>query len=297
MAGVAERQHGLFTHCQAVAAGCTPRAFQCRLESRRWLAVAEGVYRLAGAPVTWEQRLLALALSAGPGAAASHRSAAALLGIPGFGRTALEVSASRPRRNRDASIHSSRVLPVSHLIVVDGIPSTHAARTLFDLAAVLHPLRVERALDSCLGSGLVTLGAVSAVTAELGCRGRRGTATMRRLLDDRGAAYVPPASELERRFLEVLREAGLPEPKGQVDLGDEGSWVGRVDFVYQDQGVVIEVDGRAWHDAQVDLEADQRRDQRLAAAGWRVVRVRRSQLTERPSELVDVLRRLLKTAA
>ena len=297
LAEMAERRHGLFTQADISAVGFSPDGVRWRLTSKRWARVAEGVYRISGSPATWEQRLLALVLSAGSGAAASHRSAAALLGIPGFGRARLEVSTTRPRRNRCACIHSSRLLPASHLIVVDGIATTSVARTIFDLAAVVHPLRVERALDSCLSAGMVGVEAVRAVTVEVGRRGRRGTALMRRLLEERGVGFVAPASELERRFLELLVEAGLPAPERQVNLGDEESWAGRVDFVYPAMRLVVEVDGRGWHDAQVDLEADQRRDQQLTAAGWRVIRVRRSQLAKRPAELIDVLRRLLSPAA
>ncbi len=99
---LAERQHGLVTIGQARAAGLTRSAILHRLASGRWEPVGVGVYRLAGTPRTWEQRLNALVLASGPSAAASHRSAAALLAIPGFSRSgAVEVVTPRPRRHRD----------------------------------------------------------------------------------------------------------------------------------------------------------------------------------------------------
>jgi hypothetical protein len=51
-----------------------------------------------------------------------------------------------------------RVLPDHHLTVIEGIPTTRVARTLCDLAGVLHPARTERALDNCLSMGIVTPG-------------------------------------------------------------------------------------------------------------------------------------------
>jgi very-short-patch-repair endonuclease len=185
------------------------------------------------------------------------------------------------------------VLPPEHLTVVDGIAVTRVPRTLFDLAAVVHPLRAERAVDNCLASGTVSLAALGSVAAELSRKGRTGSALMRRFLEERGAGYVAPASELEARFLDLVRSAGLPEPVRQVDLGDLEHWIGRVDFAYPDVRVVIELDGRRWHDSKLDMESDQRRDQQLAAAGWRVVRVRWAQLVDEPDDVIRLLRSLI----
>src|SRR3954453_17506770 len=84
----AEAQHGLTTvyHAATLAGREAARA---ELPSERWSAMGIGVYRIRGAPRTWEQEVLGLPLAAGPCAAASHRSAAALLGIPGFPRAGL----------------------------------------------------------------------------------------------------------------------------------------------------------------------------------------------------------------
>ncbi|MGH9189402.1 MAG: DUF559 domain-containing protein, partial [Acidimicrobiales bacterium] len=294
VAKLAERQHGVFRHHQVVALKVSPAAVKHRLGTGRWEAVHEGVYRLAGSAPTWHQRLMALTLAAGPVAAASHRSAATLLGIPGFVAERIEVSTPRPPRHRQSGVHRSRVLPPEHLTVVDGIATTRVPRTLFDLAAAVHPLRAERAVDNCLASGKVSLAALGSVTAELSRKGRTGSGLMRRLLEDRGAGYVAPASELEARFLDLVRSAGLPEPVRQVDLGDADQWIGRVDFAYTNQKVVIEVDGRRWHGAKLDVDSDQLRDQRLAAAGWRVVRIGWTQLTTRPDDVVALVRNLLR---
>ncbi|HEV2759173.1 MAG TPA: type IV toxin-antitoxin system AbiEi family antitoxin domain-containing protein, partial [Acidimicrobiales bacterium] len=84
---LAEQQHGVFTLAQACASGFTRSAIAHRLSCGRWDLVGPGLYRLPGTPRTWEQRLSGLVLASGPGAGASHRSAAALLGIPGFDRS------------------------------------------------------------------------------------------------------------------------------------------------------------------------------------------------------------------
>lgn len=298
LAAVAEAQHGLLARWQVVGSGARRATVDKWLDGGELVPAAVDVYRVAGAPRTWEQRVMAVVLSAGPGAAASHRSAAALLGIPGVAKEIVEVSTHRALRNREASVHSSRVLPAEHLTVVNGIPTTRVARTVFDLASVLHPMRVERAVDSLLASGALDLDSLRAVVRDIGKRGRTGTALMRRVLDAREPAGPGvPASELEARFVALMRQCGLPVPACQLDLGDGRSWIGRVDAAYPKFRLVVELDGRCWHDAKLDLEADQRRDQRLCAAGWRVIRLRWQQLTERSDEVVDLMRRLLSQPA
>ncbi len=272
---LAERQHGLVTVGQTSDLGLTRSAILHRVRSGRWEPVGGGVYRLVGAERTWAQRLHAAVLATGP-AAASHRSAAALLGIPGFDRAGLaEVVTPRPRRPRhpECRVHRWRILPEDHLTVVEGIPTTRVARTLVDLAGTLHPARTERAVDNCLAARTVTLGTLRAAFIDLARPGRKGIALMRRLLDERNDGYVPPASELEACFVATLRSHGLPEPARQVDVGDELGWVGRVDFAYSGARTVIELDSRRHHSSKLDVEADEARDRRLRTAGWRVERV------------------------
>lgn len=298
---IAERQHGVFTQDQAVALGFQRSAIRHRLRCGRWLAAGVGVYRLPGAPRTWHQRLLAVALAAGPNAAASHRSAAALLSIPGFSRDILEVTTPRTRRHRAteraAIVHRWRPFPDHHLTVIDGITTTRVARTLVDLAGVVHPKRIERAVDNCLAAKTASFHELRGTFHELASRGRAGVACMRQILEDRGPLYIPTASDYEREFLEMLEAAGLPVPVRQLDVGDELAWIGRVDFAYPREKIIIEVDSERFHGAKLDREADARRDRRLIAAGWRVVRVTEEDLLRGAPIAIAVLRGLLGLAA
>ena len=294
-AALAETQYALVTHRQLRAGGHSADTIWRWVQSGALEAVAEGVYRIHGSPRTWEQRLCGLVLASGPAAAASHRSAAALLGLPGFHRRGLvEAVTPRPRRHRDPSgiAHRSRVLPDDHITVVDGIACTRVARTLVDLAGVLHPRRTERAVDNALAMGVVTVSALADVFDELARRGRQGIADMRRILDVRTDGYVPVESELEARFVELVREAGLPAPVRQVNLGDE-DWIGRVDFAYPGVKLVIELDGRRHHSAKLDLEADRTRDARLAHAGWRTARIGWDEVVGHPDRVAVRIRQLL----
>src|SRR5690242_16501161 len=84
VARIASKQFGLVTRDQALAAGLSEDAIGRRVRSGRWVRLHPNVYRLAGAPDTWEQRILAAVLAAGPTAIASHLSAAVLWQVPGM---------------------------------------------------------------------------------------------------------------------------------------------------------------------------------------------------------------------
>jgi very-short-patch-repair endonuclease len=220
------------------------------------------------------------------GAAISHESAAALWRLPGFPPGPLHVSRSAGRSSL-ATVHRTHV-PEAHLRLFERIPVTSPARTIFDLAGVIHPGRTERALDNALARRLTTLAVLREVTDELARQGRPGSSVMRRLLADRAGAYVPPESNLEARFHAVAKEAGL-ELVRQCDVGGDG-WIGRVDYLDRNRRLVVEVDSDLHHTSLLDEAADHQRDAAMAEAGYTVLRIKEHDLWHRPDEVV---RRLL----
>lgn len=295
----ATKQHSVFSQAQAVLVGATAKELRHEVEVGRFERVGRLVFRVAGSQRTPQQQLMIAQLAAGAGAVVSHRSAAALLGVPGFAFGPIELTAPRGVRRRiaGARIFQSVVLPVHHVRVIDEIPVTSYARTLFDLAGLVHPMRAERALDNCLSRRLVSMPACWRVFADLAEHGRSGSATMRELLGARGNDYVAPASELEAQLLDLLHHAGLPTPAREIDLGDADQWIGRVELVYRDQRVLIEADSRLHHSALLDRRADEQRDKRFRAAGWDVLRFTWEQVTKHPSEVVAKVRAALRRAA
>jgi hypothetical protein len=115
---------------------------------------------------------------------------------------------------------------------------------------------------------------------------------MREVLEPRGEGYVAPASELEAQFLDFLDEVGLERPAREVALGDDEP-IGRVEMVYRDKKVLVELDGRRNHTALLDREADALRDMRFTAAGWRVLRVTWAMLMTQRDYLFRSLVKLL----
>lgn len=230
-------------------------------------------------------------LDAGAGAVVSHETAAALWRLPGFAAGAVHMTQAVGRwANRSVlgTVHYTCSLPAGHVVQFERIPVTTPARTIFDLAGVLHPGRSERALDTALARGLTSMEALHRVAGELARRGRPGSAVMRRLLADRDASYVAPESNMEARLEVVARSAGVDLVR-QQDVGGE-DWVGRADYLDRERRLIVEVDSDLHHSSLLDQAADARRDAAAAAAGYTVVRINEHDLWHRPEE---VTRRLL----
>ncbi|GMU78877.1 MAG: hypothetical protein AMXMBFR46_16700 [Acidimicrobiia bacterium] len=293
IAEIAARQHGLVSQRQADVAGATRGFVRYRVQVGRWARLHHSVYRLNGSPITWRQELLGAVIAAGEGALAAERAAAALHGLPGYREGPVVVLAHRDRARPvpGAIVRESLCLPEHHTTVVDGIPVTTIARTLFDLAGHVHPGRAERALDNALARQFVTLPSCWRVLDDLAEHGRSGTVLFRELLTVRNGGYVAPASELERRLIDVLVSRGLPMPEREIDLGDRDRWLGRVELVYGDDRLLIEADSRLHHSSFLDQQADRARDNGFMAAGYRVLRFTWDDVVTRPGWVAETVRR------
>lgn len=295
---LAEDQHGVVSRAQCRQLGWTAPELRPGERRGEWERVSARVLRLVGSPRTTRAALMAAVLDAGNGAVASHRSAADLWQLPGFRVESLDVA--RPHdadhhRGALGVVHRTRSLPAHHVTVLEGIPVTTAARTLFDLAGMLHSQRTERAVDTAIAKSPAILPALHRMLPELAERGRNGITAMRAILDDRPVGTVVPASALEARTVHILREAGIVT-RPQVDLGGV-DWIGRVDLLVVGTRVVVEVDSFRFHTARLDRLRDARRDAELAGAGYTVVRVTEEEVWWAPAEVVRRVRAAIRAAA
>lgn len=287
LAAVARSQKALFTLEQARDAGYSLREIQHRRETGRWDQVHSGVYRVAGAPASWDQRVLAACLAAGSGAVVSHRSAARLWCIDESGRPHVEltVPAGRYHRLDGVVVHRSTDLGASGITARNGIPVTTPARTLVDLGAVQPARWVERALDVALSRRLVTLAGLRQSLDVVARRGRRGAGVLRALLDARSDAAGMTESVLEARMLRLCREQGLPEPACQHHVRVGARLVGRIDFAYPADRLAIEVDGYESHSSLGAFSRDRTRQNDLVALGWTVLRFTWDDVVHHPSQV------------
>ena len=128
--------------------------------------------------------------------------------------------------------------------------------------------------------------------------GRRRTRVLRDLLAVRGEGLAHPLSVLEQQLLAVLRDAGIEEPDKQVPTTSDDGEQWRLDFVYPQHKVHIEVDGRRYHAGRREQRSDRRRDNFMNTEGWIVLRFTWEDVMNDPGYVVaQVLKALGRTPA
>lgn len=303
LAEAASRQHGVVTRAQLLAAGLTADAIDARVRSRRLLPLHRGVYlhgALVGPLEPARSREMAAALACGRGALVSHASAASLWGLlpaPPAGQAG-QAGRARPvhvtvpggDRGRRPGIRPHRVarIPPCDAARLVGIPVTAPARTLVDLAGGVGSRALEQAMAEAERRGLAELDDVAAALERAGRV--RGTSRLRRLIEA-GTRPAYTRSAAEERFLGLVRGGRLSPPETNVHLAGV-----EVDFYWRAERVVVEVDGFAYHGSRGAYERDRRRDARLVAEGFRVVRVTWRQLVDEPNAVLVRLAQLLALA-
>lgn len=173
---------------------------------------------------------------------------------------------------------------------LEGYPGYVPARTLLDLAGVVDEEALEVALDDALCTHKVRLARPKWRLEQLGTKGKHGPALLARLLKVRGEGAVVPTTILETKLVRLLRTAKLPIGKAQHVFPEKGRPIARVDFVYPEQRVVIEVDGTRWHAGRRARVRDAERDNYLNIRGWIVLRFTWFDLVERPTYVVGQIR-------
>jgi very-short-patch-repair endonuclease len=295
VARVAAAQHGLFTRVDVAAIGVPRGVLQRWTAAGRVERVGAGVYRVAGAPPTWEQRLLAAVLAGGAGVMASHRSAARLWGLLDDDVLEVTVPDLRRPRVRGAVVHRSADVAGAHAVRRRAVPVTSPLRMLVDLGAVVGAGVVEDVLDRALERRLVTIGGVERSLSELSGRGRAGAGVLRAVLRHRALGSDRPDSLLEPRMARLLRGASLPAPAFQHEVRDAGRFVARVDFAYPDVRLALEVDGWGSHSSPRAFQSDLARQNALVALGWTVLRFTWPDVVRRPAVVAADIRRVLWT--
>jgi hypothetical protein len=168
--------------------------------------------------------------------------------------------------------------------VVDGVPVTTLCRTLLDLASVLSRRQLERAMNEAEVRGLTDPVGLPELLRRH--PRRQGNRAVRILLGARASGTT--RGPLEERFADLLEGANLPAPERNASVA-VGTGFLTVDCLWRPQRVVVELDGRAFHDTSLAFEEDRRRDRLLHAAGWRVVRVTWRQLRDEGGAVLDDL--------
>jgi predicted transcriptional regulator of viral defense system len=257
-------------------AGVTSKVVEHRLKRGTLVPIHRGVYAVGHTRLTSHGFWMAASLAAGRGAVLSHRDAAALHGIRPCNRPTVEVStptsaASTPK----LTVYARRRMVAAERTTVDGIPVTTVERTLVDLACVLPQHQLRKALAEAERMRLVDARALAACLQRT--RGRAGGGHRRltaALAEQVTNGPQLTRSEAEDLFLDVVIEGRLARPQmNERIVGEE------VDAVWRDLRVAVEVDSRAFHSSPTAQARDRAKSNRLAVAGWRLLRFTWSDLT------------------
>jgi very-short-patch-repair endonuclease len=214
---------------------------------------------------------MAAVLSCGPEAVLSHSSAAALWAIRPLRSDRVEVSVpvSVSRAQAGIVVHRRVILAAGEVTRHRGIPVTTPICTLIDIAACLSRDQLEAAVNEADKRGLTDPEELRAALDEVGRR--PGIRPLRQLLDRR--TFTLTDSELERRFLPLVHEAGLPAPETRRYVNGF-----RVDFYWPALGLVVETDGLRYHRTATQQARDRIRDQAHAVAGLTPLRFTHAQV-------------------
>ena len=293
-AAIAERagnQLGLIKAADLAELGVSRQQQRTLREHGVLVRVGPGVYRHAGFAMDHDQRLLAAAWTAGPRAVISHMAAAGVWRFDGVKLTAVEVSVPTDRMPRSVvgRVHRVRDLADVDVAAVGLLPVTTPSRTLIDVAPRMGQRGLEEALDGACRRQQIYLPYLEWRLEELRRRGRPGVAGIDALLRHH-RRQQHDESWLESAFLRLVRDSGLPPPRTQVSWTDtsDGRRM-RVDAVYDEQRLVVEIDGHATHATRRQRQADAERDAKLMAAGMRVIRFTYEDIVERPGYVCATL--------
>jgi hypothetical protein len=287
----AASSHAVITLAEALALGLTYEQVRQRRASGRWLSEARGVYRVAGAPVTWQQRAY-VACVAGPATArASHLTAAALFGLADAPTLpSITVPTGSSARSRLARVHRADLV-AADVMVVARIPVTRPHRTLVDCASVLRQDALDALVDTALFRGLATRDSVTAAIERAETApGRRGLPALRRSLE----VWVPgpaPGSPREMRTIRRIVAWGLPMPVRQhVVRDDNGRTIATLDLAWPELKIGVEYDGLESHGPRRALP-DELREARVEARGWCLLRAEKADLRPGATRFRDELLR------
>lgn len=238
---------------------------------------------------------MAAVLASGDGAVLSHRSAAALWGIWGSGTGEIHVTVPRKSRSTRSIRRHFSVLRDDEREVRDGIPVTSAARAILDLAGEKDEAAAESALREIEYLGIYGKVSLPALIARH--PNHRGAQACREALehlrDDPGGRL---RSDLEERFIAFLDAKRIPRPRlnAWLSVGEDRY---QVDCLWPEARLIAELDGWKSHGTKRAFRKDRKRDRRLGAAGYRVVRITEDQIRTEPDEVASDLQSSVITYA
>lgn len=267
------KQHGVVSRAQLLKLGYGRHAIAHRISTARLFPVARGVYAVGRPELSTSGELMVAVLAAGRDVLVSHESAAFLWGLAKdlpAGPIHVTGAGDRARFRPGIQLHRRRSLTSSDRAERHRIPVTSPARTIVDTAPDLSTEQLERRINLADSLDLIDPDALAADLARM--RGQRGVKAVRALIDQ--YTFRLTDSELEQRFLRVIRPLALPVPETRRRVNSF-----RTDFVWPSLGLVVEADSLRYHRTVAQQQRDHLRDQRHLASGRVPLRFTHHQIT------------------
>lgn len=183
-------------------------------------------------------------------------------------------------------LHQSLALTQEDRALRDGIPVTSLPRTLLDLAVAVRSEWLEKLVERSEELGLFDLREVEGLLERT--VGHHGHKRLRQAI----ALYRPSPftrSGLEKRWLELVLAAGLPQPR--MNYVEEGF---EIDCYWPEYRFAVELDVFETHGTRAAFERDRKRQEDLLLVGIAMTRVTGPRLECEPDEVVRRVARLLK---
>ena len=282
IAALAARQGGVIARRQLGRHGLGDTGVSRWAADQRLHRVHPGVYAVGHRALGIRGRLVAALLYAGPGAMLSHDTGGWWLEVRD--REPMTIHVSTPRRRRGVAgvtVHGRRSVEA---VMHRGLPVTSPAQTLLDLATELGPTDLRRAVSEAEYRNLIELEELSALASDA----LPGSAALREAVRLHIPQLARSRSVLEERFLALCQEHGIPFPQMNVRVCGL-----TVDALWPTERVIVELDGHGAHGTPARAESDRRRELRLRAAGFVVLRYTWQQVTEAAGDVAGDLTRAL----
>jgi uncharacterized protein DUF559 len=279
----AELKKRPFTVDEARDAGVSLRA----LSGKSWSRIGTGLYRWSGLKddpwltlSAWQRVLPAEAFFIGA-------SAAWLCGLDLQATDPAEVGVPPwcGIRTRAGLLVRHLDIPPAEVVTTRGLRATSLPLTLAGLCLRWPTLDALVAIDMAVCRGLTDGDALGQYAMSAG--GRPGMSRLRSL----ASIAAPAESPMEIRLRWLLIQAGLPFPEVQANLRDASArFVGRADLYYPAARLVLEFDGGNHRERLVE---DNRRQNALVDAGYRMLRFTAADIGGRPDVVAAQVRAAL----
>jgi predicted transcriptional regulator of viral defense system len=295
---VARLHHHVVTVDQAVACGLAPATLWRRAAAEGWERLYPGVFALPGSTVTHERQTSGALLAVGGKVAACRQTAAYLWGMIDRAPSLVDLTIPPGRRAPELegirALRSRTVIPAD-LGCVRGLAVTSPARTVCDLAGIMHGHELRLLVLAARRRNVLDLAELR--RRHMSLSRSPGATRLGRTLHELDAEGLDSVFEHEVRAF--VHSRGLTPHPTPLWIPCRDGRTRQIDVPFIEQRVGIQTDDGTYVDhehIQEQVDADNEKDLELAAVGWRIARLTRRRFQLDRERWLQSLIRLLATS-